>query len=122
MHGIRTEKYKYHKYKHFYIDIKKCLISFAQLIGTWTFELLFFDSVSLLPELFSATSLHKESTLFESSSNFKAFCCLNCSLNDWLSFKESSSSTVKLSLTLMWSEILDILKEKESTDHFTRQK
>ena len=70
MHGIRTEKYKYHKYKYFYIDIKKCLISFAQLIGTWTFELLFFDSVSLLLELFSATSLHKESSLFESSLNF----------------------------------------------------
>ena len=82
MHGIRTEKYKYHKYKYFYIDI---IISFAQLIGTWTFELLFFDSVSLLPELFSVTSLHKESTLFESSSNFKAFSssrCLSCSLND----------------------------------------
>ena len=103
----------------------KCLISFARLVGTWTFELPYFDFVSLLPELFSATSLHKESALFQSSSNFKAFSssrCLNCSLNYWFSFKESSSSTVKLSLTLMWPEIFDILKEKESTDHFTRQK
>ena len=84
-----------------------------------------FDFVSLLPELFPATSLQKESAFFESSSHFKAFSssrCLNCSLNDWFSFKELSSSTVKLSLTLMWPEILDIFKEKESTDHFTRQK
>ena len=98
---------------------------FRKACGTWTFELPSFDFVSLLLELFPATSLQKESALFESSSNFKAFSssrCLNCSLNDWFSFKESSGSTVKLSLTLMWSEILDILKEKESTDHFTRQK
>ena len=67
-----------------------------------------FDFVSLLPELFPATSLQKESALFESSSNFKAFSS---------SRKELSSSTVKLSLTLMWPEILDIFKEKESTDH-----
>ena len=98
---------------------------FRKACGTWTFELPSFDFVSLLLELFPATSLQKESALFESSSNFKAFSssrCLNCSLNDWFSFKELSSSTVKLSLTLTWPEILDIFKEKESTDHFTRQK
>ena len=48
---------------------------------------------------------------------FSSSCCLNYSLNDWFSFKQSSSSTVSLSLTLIWSEILDILKEKESTVH-----
>ena len=48
---------------------------------------------------------------------FSSSCCLNCSLDDWFSFKQSSSSTVSLSLTLMWSEILDVLKEKESTVH-----
>ena len=56
-----------------------------------------FDFVSVLPELFPATSLQKESAFFESSSHFKAFSssrCLNCSLNDWFSFKESSSKTV----------------------------
>ena len=47
---------------------------------------------------------------------------VNCSLNDWFSFEESSISTVKLSLTMIWPGILDILKEKESKDHFTRQK
>ena len=96
---------------------------FRKACGTWTFELLSFDFVSLLHELFPATSLQKESALFESSSKaFPSSRCLNCSLNDWFSFKELSSSTVKLSLTLMWPEILDIFKEKESTDHFTRQK
>ena len=48
---------------------------------------------------------------------FSSSCCLNCSLDDWFSFKLSSISTVSLSLTLMWSEILDVLKEKESTVH-----
>ena len=70
---------------------------FRKACGTWTFELPSFDFVSLLLELFPATSLQKESALFESSSNFKAFSssrCLNCSLNDWFSFKESSSKTV----------------------------